>query len=287
MTGRGLPEDLSWDDLRHLEAVERLGSAAAAGRELGVAVSTVYRRVSALEEALDVRCYVRGEGVTPVARELAALARKTLSGLVEIRRRTREDHGEVRGRVTVTTIDGFMPLLIEPLRVLARRFPELQIDLDISNSGLSVRKGEAEIALSAVARPGNQLVGRRLFPIEFGVFGVPELVEQYRSASWITLAAPLHNTQIARWERSALPEGRVAISTASRRSFNDLVSAGVGIGVMPRKLAALDPVLVEVESYREATQELTTPAWLLTHPQLQKSTLVSTVLRTIADFLSR
>ena len=132
MTARALPEGLDWDALAHLEAVERLGTAAAAGRELGVAASTVYRRIAALEASLGLRCFVPGEGVTAVARELASLARETAAGVVAIRRRAREDHGVVRGRVRLTTVDGFMPLLVEPLTALAARHPELELDVLVS-----------------------------------------------------------------------------------------------------------------------------------------------------------
>ena len=51
---------MSWDDLRYLEAMARGGSAAAAARELNVAVSTVYRRLGALEEDVGGPCVVRG-----------------------------------------------------------------------------------------------------------------------------------------------------------------------------------------------------------------------------------
>lgn len=286
MTARALPEGLDWDALAHLEAVERLGTAAAAGRELGVAASTVYRRIAALEASLGLRCFVPGEGVTAVARELASLVRETAAGVVAIRRRAREDHGVVRGRVRLTTVDGFMPLLVEPLTALAARHPELELDVNVSNAGLSVRRGEADVALTAVPRPGPHLVGRRLFSIEFGVFGLERLARDPDAAPWVVLGPPLHTSAIARWEQAHLAGRRIAVRTASRRAFDDLVGAGVGIGVMPRRLAALDRRLVEVPAFREATAELTTPAWLLTHPELQGRAPVVAVMRTIADYLA-
>jgi len=55
-----------WDDLRYLEALTRHGSATAAAREIGVAVSTVYRRLGALEESLGGPVVVKGAELVDV-----------------------------------------------------------------------------------------------------------------------------------------------------------------------------------------------------------------------------
>lgn len=49
----------------------------AAGRDLGVAPSTIYRPIAALEEAAGFACLDRGKGITAAGRELAELARST------------------------------------------------------------------------------------------------------------------------------------------------------------------------------------------------------------------
>src|SRR5258708_6944824 len=52
--------DIDWNDLRHILALAREGSYAAAGRRLGIDPTTVARRLRALEAALDVRLFERG-----------------------------------------------------------------------------------------------------------------------------------------------------------------------------------------------------------------------------------
>lgn len=279
-------EDLSWDDLRHLEAVERLGSVALAGRELGVAASTVYRRIGALERCLGVRCIVRGQGVTKVAHELAELARRMGDGLTKVSRRAQGQRLDVRGSVIVSTVDGFAPLLAEPMAALAAACPELRVNLHISDTGLSLRKRQADIVLSVVERPGADLVGRRLFPIEYGVFGCAQLVADPERARWIVLGWPLQTTREARWERARVAADAVAVATPSRRVFVDLVVAGLGLGLVPRKLAALHPGLQEVMKFRPDVEELTRSAWLLTHPELRGHARVSVVMQTFAAHLS-
>ncbi len=83
---------MHWDDLRYLEALTRHGSATAAAREIGVAVSTVYRRLGALEESLGGPVVVKGaEGVvlTDAGRVLVDAARRTAVEVGAARSRTR------------------------------------------------------------------------------------------------------------------------------------------------------------------------------------------------------
>jgi len=276
----------SWDDLRHLESLDRLGSASAASRELGVAPSTLYRRITALEQAMGAVCYSQREGVTRVGKELAELARKTKHSLSSIRQHAVETQESIRGRLTFTTLDGFAPLLTEPLAALTRMHPELEIVLDVSPTGSSIRKGEADIALTSVDQPPRQLVGRKLFTAGCGVYGTREHAKDPERAPWVVLGPPLSASPLGRWEREQAKSTRIAVATSSRLTLNRLVAAGVGIGAIPHLLAAAHPELVELESFREHAATLKIPAWLLTHPDLRASAAVKAVFGVVGDALS-
>ncbi len=275
--------DPSWDDLRHLESLERLGSASAASRELGVAPSTIYRRVASLEQTLGVVCYSPREGVTGVGRELAELARRTRTSLSRIRRHALDAHDAIEGRLTLTTIDGFVPVLVDALATIARTYPKLELVLDVSDTGLSVRRGEADITLTAVEHPPRQLVGRKLFTADFGVYGTEDLAAEHEHAPWVVLGPPLHNSSVARWERAMTRERRVAVATSSRLTLNRLIAAGVGIGAIPRVMATSLPGLVEIDAYRHRARDVTLPAWLLTHEDLRGQAAVKAVMQTLVE----
>lgn len=276
----------SWDDLRYLEAFDRLGNARNAGRELGVAPSTVYRRIAELEAAVGFTCLTRGEGLTPRGEELAAIGRETAGALLAVERRARDARDAVRGSVSLTTIDGFAPLLAEPLGELARSAPQLRVDVQISDLGASIRKRHAEVGLSILDRPPETLVGRRLFPVRFSVFAHRSLQNRTATARWIVVGRPLHTTWLAAWENKHVPAERVAVSTASRRLHDDLIAQGAGIGLMPVRLAEAYPELVEVTSFRAATQPLTRWAWVLTHEGFRRDPRVTAVMGALATHLA-
>jgi DNA-binding transcriptional LysR family regulator len=275
----------SWDDLRHLEAFERLGSATAAGRELEVAPSTVYRRIAALEGAVGFVCLVRGKGLTPAGRELAGLARNTATSLRGIARRATEERVEARGVVTLTTIDGFGPLLSAPLAELSARHPRLSVHVHVSDTGLSLRKGQAEVGLALLQKPPGTLVGRRLFPVRFGVFASRSMVSDAESARWVVLGPPLEKSWLGQWETKHVPRAKVASSSASRRLLIEMVASGVGIGLLPVPLAEQDPNLVELPAFRARAAELTRPAWLLFAPELRGDARITAVMEVLTRHL--
>jgi DNA-binding transcriptional LysR family regulator len=161
----------SWDDLRLVEAMVRKGSARAVGLELGLATSTVYRRIGVLEQALGLRCLLRGRGVTENAHALAAMARTLESQLSNLVNRAKTEKLAPTGTLTLTTIDGFLPLLSVPMAELSRTYPELRINVHISNTGLSLRRGHADLGLAILERPHPSLVGRKVFPVHWSVYG--------------------------------------------------------------------------------------------------------------------
>ncbi|HTJ81408.1 MAG TPA: LysR family transcriptional regulator [Polyangiaceae bacterium] len=276
----------SWADLRYLESLERLRSARAAGRELGVAASTVYRRIAALEDALALRCLERGRGLTDAGRELARLARSTGASLDEIVRRGRVAKGEVRGKIVLSTIDGFSQLVAEPLGALAREYPLLSVEVHVSEgAGPSIRKRQAEVGLTVVEDVPATLVGRKLFAVQWAVYGAARNTPNPATARWVVLGDPYRTTWLGEWEAKHVPADRVALVTSSRRLLVDLVASGAGLGLLPRRLADDDPRLVEVVFQPKSLPALTRTARLVWHPELRDDARVVALVRALTKSL--
>lgn len=275
----------SWDDLKYLEALHRLGSANAAGRELAVAPSTVYRRIAALEGSVGFACVARGAGVTPAGRELVELARRTVSSLADIAKRTQSKREEAVGIVTLTTLDGFAPLLGAPLAELSASYPRLRVDIRISDTGVGLKKGHADIALSLAATPRPDLIGVKLFPIRFGVYGSRRVADAAAEARWVVLGSPLEHSWLGDWEREHVPSERIAAASASRRLLVEMVQAGVGLGLLPAPLADGHPDLVELTQYRPICGKLTRTACLLYPADLRREARVAAVVKVLAKHL--
>lgn len=280
---------MSWDDLRYIEALDRLGSAAAAARELGVAPSTVYRRIAALEQSRGIICLTRtpqGATLTPVGKEVARIARVTREALSEVDRLRHRETKEVTGTVSLTTVESLVPLLDQSLVRMATHHPRLRISLNVANTGPSVRKNEVDIALSVVPKPPPALVGRRLFATGYAVYATASVAglppAQLR---WVIIDPPTRSGPAAAWEREHVPENKVALSCNSRLTFLSLVRSGAGVGVLPRRLAVLYPDLVELDLHRDSLDPLESTVWILTHPSRRRSANVAAVVAELVSTL--
>lgn len=274
------------DDLRFLEAFERLGSARAAARELGTAPSTVYRRIASIERAVGVPCVVPGGGVTDAARRLADAARTAHATLSEAVAQTRAERDTPRGRVCLTTLDGFAPLLTDALAELGRAYPNLQVDVDVSDRGRSLRKGHADVGLALLDDPAGELVGRRLGKVRFRIYAARGGAVTPGRERWVTLGPPLDTSWLGKWEAAHVPAARVAMRSPSRRLLVDLVAAGVGVGVLPEPVARLRSELVPITLPGASVGALVRDAWVLHAASRRNDARVRAVVGVLSKHVS-
>ena len=99
---------MDWDDLRFVLAVARSRSLADAARTLGVAHSTVYRRIVAFETAHDVKLFDRlptGYEPTEAANEIVRIAETMEKTVADAERRLLGHDRTLSGQVTAVDPD--------------------------------------------------------------------------------------------------------------------------------------------------------------------------------------
>ena len=163
---------LDWSDLRFVLAVARAGSAAAAARALGVNHSTVVRRVGAFEDRAGVRVFdhlATGYRLTQEGRAFLAAAESIDGVLHELGRSIVRSDEELAGAVRITTTDSMAPLLVDKLAELRTAHPQVTIELLITNTRLNLEAMDADIAVRPTREPPEQLVGRKICDVGFGL----------------------------------------------------------------------------------------------------------------------
>ncbi|MFK7984545.1 MAG: LysR family transcriptional regulator [Sandaracinaceae bacterium] len=274
--------DLNWNDLRFLEALVRLQRPPAVAREIGVSSSTVYRRIDALEAAVGAQLVVRGGDELELTRAgcaLVTLAQTMKTQLARARDLASVQQSEVSGVVSLTTVDGFLPLLVEPLTRLTDRYPNLRVELSLGYSGPSVRRREVDMAIGVMDRPPPGLWGRRLLRIGYGVFGTADAIRR-DPLRWVVTGPPIHNEMEAVWERENA--GSVAIATGNRTAMIRFVREGVGVALLPRPQAGMYAELEEQAVLSAAATKIQRQAWLLVHPDMRRDARV----RALSDAIS-
>ncbi|WLI14761.1 MULTISPECIES: LysR family transcriptional regulator [Pseudomonas] len=235
----------NWDDLRLLLAVSRRGSFLQAGQLLGVAASTVSRRLTQLEGALGEPLVERGvEGcwLTPRGQSLvevalaaeAGLRRQTVTGMSEL-------HTELSGSVVVSAGEGFSSCVLEAASRFTSVHPRCSVELLITADFHKIVRGVADIAVRTAHLGEPSLIYRPIGKLAYGVFADASYLKRFpgvtpATAVNIALLPPLDRLPQMCAAKAAGLE-RTQISVNSFAAQLESVRRGMGVAVLPRILA--------------------------------------------------
>jgi DNA-binding transcriptional LysR family regulator len=280
----------NWDDYRIFLALQREGAAGRAARALRLDVSTVRRRLAALEEQLGTRLFHRrreGVALTAAGSRLLEHARRLEAAAGDIEHEVAGADQRLRGTVRLTAGEAFVSLLVAPaLGAFRARYPEIRVELRSDNQRLDLTRGEADLAIRLAAPQDDALVGSRAGQLRFGLFASPGYLKaRGRPATEAALAghafigfdASLERTPETRWllERGA----DLVVRTSSPVAILSAAAAGLGIAAVSTLFAGLQGGLTRV------LPRLALPSreiYLITHQELRKSARV----RALQGFLS-
>lgn len=277
----------NWDDLRLLLAVSRRGSFLQAGQLLGIAASTVSRRLTQLEAALGEPLVERGvEGcwLTSRGQSLVDVALAAEAGL---RRQTFTSlpgrQPELSGSVLVSAGEGFSSSVLEAASRFTTLHPRCSVELQLSAEFHKIVRGVADVAVRTAHLGEPSLIYKSVGRVAYGIFAQADYVKRFpgltlATATSIGLLPPLDLLPQMRAAKAGGLE-RVQISVNSFTAQLEAVRRGLGVGVLPRILAR---DLIEVFS------QLPIPdleVYLVSRPQALKQAHIKCFFGTLEQVL--
>ncbi|VAW80502.1 Transcriptional regulator, LysR family [hydrothermal vent metagenome] len=277
---------LDWDDIRHFLEVVRCGSAIQAAIRLGINHTTVYRRISALEDRLGKNLFERAKNgwvITPVGERIVAFAESMAEDANNIERQILADSHELRGLLRVTAADHCVDRLVMPaIRKFIQRYPEVDLEMVATADELDLAAREADVALRGTDQPPPNLVGKRIARIGFAVYGTQALMEQAtvdpdaEDLPCITWVGDGHTRPP--WIEKSFPNARRIYRTTSIPVMLAMAREGIGVARLACVLGDTDRKLHRVQArYVEPGPAL----WILSHVDLRTTARV----RIFRDFL--
>lgn len=246
----------NWDDLRLLLAVSRRGSLLQAGQLLGIAASTVSRRLTQLEAALGEPLVERGvEGCWLTARG-QSLVEVAVAAEAGLRRQAVADvsggQTELCGSVLVSAGEGFSSCVLEAASRFTSLHPRCSVELMVTADFHKIVRGAADIALRTAHLGEPSLIYRPMGELAYGVFADARYLKQFPGMSLATavniaLLPPLDMLPQMRAAKAAGLD-RAQISVNSFAVQLESVRQGMGVAVLPRILAkGLNEVFLDLE----------------------------------------
>jgi DNA-binding transcriptional LysR family regulator len=230
---------INWDDLRLLLAVSRRGSFLKAADMLGVAASTLSRRMTQFERAVGEPLVERGvEGVRLTPRG-AALVETARALELELLADTRDPGDGLSGTVTVSAGDGFIDIVTEATRDFLSLHPGCTVDFLVENTLVKVARGAADVAIRTVHLGEPSLVYRRLASLRFDLFASPAFTLAAgagpQDVPMIDLLPPLDQLPHLRAARAA-GYSKAVLRVSSFSAQLAAVRAGIGAAVLPQTM---------------------------------------------------
>jgi DNA-binding transcriptional LysR family regulator len=172
-----------FEGLAMFAKVAEEGSFAAAARAMGVSVATVSRGVARLEERLGARLFNRTSrqlALTEFGHSIAEKAADIYRQAEEAESAAREMSVQPRGLVRLAVPMSFGLRWVAPLLPgFFRAYPDVSIDLHLSDATVDIVAQGFDAALRIAALPDSSLIARRLCPVSQLVVASPGYLKQY------------------------------------------------------------------------------------------------------------
>lgn len=274
-----------WDDIRFFLAVARQGSVAGAARELKVNYTTVARRIEAMQETLQVQLFERhpeGYKLTAEAESVLEEALAMAESAAAFDRSLFGQNQKLVGNLRVSSSDAIAcSLLIPHLGRFRALHPGINLELVTSDAPVNLNYREADIALRVGPSPPENLIGRRIAELSYGIYASKRYAASYRrlntaqvhSICWLEDPSP-------GWREEEFDKTTSGLRFNSTTAMCTAIASGLGIGPLPDCVAACHPEqLIRVNRQPVESGWF---LWILQHPDTRKTAR----LRAFHEFLS-
>ncbi|SOC02549.1 DNA-binding transcriptional LysR family regulator [Alloalcanivorax xenomutans] len=297
MLGKAVLMSLETTEISVFVSVVKLGSFARAAQEHGMTPSGVSRVVSRLEERLAVRLLQRSTRRLSLTESGAVLFRRGQRVLQELQQTesevtaaSRHPKGVIRVNAPVVFGRQHIVPLLKPLR---DRYPELSIELELSDRFIDLIDGGVDLAIRIGALEDYRLVARRLcanrrllvaspaYIRRHGVPREPKELSDHQCLIFTALEKPRH------WRLQG-PEGTVSVPVAGPVVCNNgevlTEAAKAGLGIAMGVTFSIADALLSGDLVRVLPEYEFEPSAV--HAVYPSARQLSRKVRAVVDFLA-
>ena len=250
---------LDWDDLRFFLAVARHGNLTAAARDLGVAQSTVGRRLASLEGGLSVRLLHRtpdGYRLTLAGEAVLAQVGRVEAEVLTVQRTIGGQDDRLEGTVRISCTETLAVHVLAPCFIaLQHRHPGIRVELVPNPLQVSLSMREADIVVRLAPSDRNDLVVRRVGSMSFALYASPLYLQRHGMPDFeagcaghrlMTSLDDVDGDQQADWLTELTSRARPGLQTSSHEALVVAARSGGGLACLACFRADPDPALAKL-----------------------------------------
>ncbi len=242
---------LDWDKLRIFHTAAESGSFTHAAEKLNMSQSAVSRQISALEEDLGLKLFIRharGLVLTEVGEQLFRTAHRMQSELAQVQELMSESQDVPTGQLIITTTVGIgSTWLSSRIHEFLKLYPDIQIEIRLNDAELDLAMREADVAIRLHRPNQSEMIQRKLFTVHNHFYmsldylaehGEPRTVEELDQHRIVSFGEPVpqHLGDINYLERLGRADNsprRAAMRVNAIYGMMQACRAGIGIAMLP------------------------------------------------------
>jgi DNA-binding transcriptional LysR family regulator len=282
---------MEWSDVRIFLAIARSGTLGGAARMLGSSHPTVGRRLRALEQAIGHTLFQRtadGFVLTEEGHGIVALAEQMEEGALAMQRRLDGQEQNLKGSLRISSADWFGAYVLPPIIAdYSKAYPNVDVEVLTGTRLFNLAQREADVAFRIVPFDTADLVQRRLFRLDYGVYvaeGGPE--PPYGDGTGFRLIT--HDTSTGQfpdiaWLKESFPNARPILRSNNRNVQGRMCREGVGIAVLPQVVGNGIPGIRKLDLPVEPPSR---DIWMGYHRDLRRLQRLRAFIATVSDHLA-
>ena len=285
---------MDWNSLKVFLAVVRSGTLSGAASDLEVNHSTVFRRLNAFEDKVGGQLFERKNNryeLTTLGHELHELAQNIDNSFDSISRHIVGKDIQPKGIVKITAPNNiayrYLPRYITTFNL---QYPDIQIELLVSNQEFNMSNRQADIAVRSTSSPPEHLIGRQVCTLNWSVFasqaykdkfGLPNNIDELEKHVLIGATGGMRRLPAFIWQDKHFAN-QVITRCDDLTAMSYFVESGQGMAFLPDDQSR--PELIKLFAIQDSQPS---NIWLLTHHDLRNVERIKLVMQYLTKAFSQ
>jgi len=176
-----------WDKVEAFYYVAVCKSYTRAGQELNISQSSLSRQVSALEDQLKRKLFIRrskGVEFTEEGRNLFDFAQNVFFDMQAYKAELNNDTLEVKGKIKISTTHAISDyILTDQLIEFSEIYPDIRFEVVCSDHLIDLIINQVDVAIRPYDDDNKNVIQEHLFTLETGIYGSQKYIEKHGEPS--------------------------------------------------------------------------------------------------------